>query len=139
MPLRAQTESLPDPYRNTSGISFPVAAMGNAHPPMYEPQYNYFSPQDTAAADKLPDPYLSARYQQPLPLPLSSSPPGQPTARRDPASEAAEIRRQALLHEEHQQVKRKEQEEADAALARQLDLELNLGDTGHDGHMPGGW
>jgi hypothetical protein len=96
----------------------------------------------------LPDPYLSARYLQPLPLPPGSSPPRQPPrqapARRDPAAEAAEIHRQAALLEEQKKAKRKEQEEADAELARRLDLELNLGDEQESGrsdavHMPGGW
>jgi hypothetical protein len=98
----------------------------------------------TLVDNDLPDPYLSARYLQPLPLPQGYSPPRQPPARRDPAAEAAEIRRQAVLLEEQKKAKQKEQEEADAELARRLDLELNSSDGQEtersDGvHMPGGW
>jgi len=116
---------------------------------MYEPQYNYrplqestyLPPMITSIGSDLPDPYLKARYLQPLPLPPGSSPPRQPPAHRDPAAEAAEIHRQAVLLEEQKKAKRKEQEEADAELARRLDLELNLGDEQERGgaHMPGGW
>ena len=146
-PLRAQTAGQPNPYDNPS--TFPIAALGNAHVSIYDPQYNHHLSQELvfqpstrpAASNNLPDPYLTARYQQPLPLP-GSSPPRQRPAPRDPTAEAAEIRRQALLLEEQDRAKRKEQEEADAALARQLDLELNLGDSEQErssdaGHTPG--
>lgn len=151
-PPRTQTASQPKSYDIMPAISFPVASMVNAHNPSYEPQYtNYTSqplayqpPTSTAASSDLPDPYLSARYQQPLPLPSNAGPPPQLPARRDPAAEAAEIRRQVVLQEEQQRLKRKEQEDADAALARQLDLELNVGDTDRRGRsdeirMPGSW
>jgi hypothetical protein len=148
--LRAQTAGQPNRYENPS--TFPISALGNAHVSIYDTQYNHHLSQELvfqpstrpAASSDLPDPYLTARYQQPLPLP-GSSPPRQQSAPRDPAAQAAEIRRQALSLEEQDREKRKEQEEADAALARQLDLELNLGDSEQErrssdgGHMPGDW
>jgi hypothetical protein len=151
-PISAQTSGLPNPYEQAPGVSFPIAAVGDAHTPVYESQYNYRPSQEpaylpptmTLVDNDLPDPYLSARYLQPLPLPQGYSPPRQPPARRDPAAEAAEIRRQAVLLEEQKKAKQKEQEEADAELARRLDLELNSSDGQEtersDGvHMPGGW
>lgn len=130
-------------------VSFPVTSVSNAHSP-YEPppQYSFRPSQlhtNAEAPDDLPDPYLSLRYQQPLPLPACSSPPRQVPARRNPAAEAAEIRHQAALKEEQERAKKREQEEADAELARQLDRELNLGDLGQERsrgrerHMPGAW
>jgi type IV secretory pathway VirB10-like protein len=125
--------------------------MPNTHTPVYDlpPQYTFLPPQAQAHLtpepnNVLPDPYLSARYQQPLPLPVGSnaSPPRQPPARRDPAAEAAEIRRQAALQEEQERVRKREQEEADAELARRLDRELNSGDLEDERtrtHMPGAW
>lgn len=146
-----------------------MTGISNARAPTYDGQYSYrgrsperaYHPPEPAyqqPESELPDPYLLARYQSPLPLPPGATRPSQSTtaptpasapapARRDPAAEAAEIRRQAVLAEEREAQKRKEQEEADAELARQLDQELNLGDVeeerslGRSGsaHMPGEW
>jgi len=155
-PSLAQTSSLPSPYERAPGVSFPVAAVGDAHAPVYEPQYNYRPSQEpaylpptmTSMGSDLPDPISQCPIPTTLPLPPGSSPPRQPPrqapARRDPAAEAAEIHRQAALLEEQKNAKRKEQEEADAELARRLDLELNLSDEQERGrsdavHMPGGW
>lgn len=128
-------------------MSFPMASIGNVggHQPIYDGQsYDYRrpSPEPTSVSayppssdnNDLPDPYLAARYQQPLPLPggggfrPSASPPRAAPApvRRDPAAEAAEIRKQAALAEERARQTKREQEEADAELARQLDRELNI-------------
>jgi hypothetical protein len=89
-------------YANTRpspSVSFPVV-LPSVHTPVYDlpPQYSFRPPQGHLTPepdDDLPDPYLSARYQQPLPLPtgLNPSPPRQLPARRDPTAEAAEIRR----------------------------------------------
>ena len=136
-------EPLATPYTSVPPVSFPTASIGGigGYGPKYDSQpYDYRrpSPEPTSihpsADNDLPDPYLAARYQHPLPLPdgggfrPSTSPPCTvPTqVRRDPAAEAAEIRRQAALAEEKEKQKRRQQEEADAELARQLDRELNL-------------
>lgn len=119
---------------------FPIASIGGVGG--YDPTYDYRrpSPEPTSiypsTDNDLPDPYLAARYQQPLPLPggggfrPSTSPPraAPVQARRDPAAEVAEIKRQAALAAEREKQKRMEQEEADAELARQLDRELNSAD-----------
>jgi hypothetical protein len=54
--------------------------------------------------------------------------PASAQVRRDPAAEAAEIRRQTALTKEREKQERRKQEEADAELARQLDRELNHAD-----------
>lgn len=150
-----------------------MSSIGN-NAPLYDGQYGYRPPQDPAYEQRtsdsdLPDPYLIARYKSPLPLPGGSSPPrtyqapAPAPARRDPAAEAAEIRRQAILAEEQARQKRREQEEADeelarqldrermeqeeadAEIARQLDRELNLAEAeparggAIESHMPGSW
>lgn len=137
-------------YANPGTSPFPVA---NARTPVYDlpPQYSWRPPQTDVTPDQynnnLLDPYLNARYQQPLPLPAGSNPssPQQLPVRRDPAAEAAEIRRQTALLEEQEKAKKREQEEADAELARRLDRELNMGNLedettrGRNSHMPGAW
>ncbi|KII89789.1 hypothetical protein PLICRDRAFT_39960 [Plicaturopsis crispa FD-325 SS-3] len=113
----------------------PYAGFGFSEPLRYTGYTGPLVVQPTAIPDPilddLPDPYLQARYQTPLPLPGSSSPPrsvAQPLAnpKQDAALEAARAR--------------KAQEEADLELARRLDREMNLdGDGGEPGHIPGEW
>lgn len=137
-------EPLGNPYTSITPALFPIASIGGVGG--YDPTYDYRrpSPEPTSiypsTDNDLPDPYLAARYQQPLPLPggggfrPSTSPPraapapAPVQARRDPAAEVAEIKRQAALAAEREKQKRREQEEADAELARQLDRELNSAD-----------
>jgi len=93
------------------------------YPPQYSNQATAFqSPTSKSASISLSDPYFGARYQQPLGLPQDFSP-----RQGAPVAEAAKIRQQLALQEE-QEAERQAQEEADAALARQLDLKLNFGD-----------
>ena len=66
------------------------------------------------------DPYHLTRYSTPLPLP-ESLPRGRPLSNPN-----VEARRQELLRAEEEAAKRKQQEERDLELARQLDRELNL-------------
>jgi hypothetical protein len=100
---------------------------GHASPAPGPGQRPFFGREDSIG--ELPDPVLTQRYSSPLPLPngpgewRSSSPfpvpsmsPQHPTA--NPYSPSAEYERELQ--------RRREQEERDLELARQLDLELNL-------------
>ncbi|KAF5371850.1 hypothetical protein D9615_009541 [Tricholomella constricta] len=80
-----------------------------------------------AVASDLPDPYLQARYQTPLPLPPgSTSPPRGRQGLMTPRENPDQARIEALRQIEDEAARRKEQEEKDLALAMQLDRELNL-------------
>ncbi|KAJ7454709.1 hypothetical protein FB451DRAFT_1565115 [Mycena latifolia] len=116
--------------------------------------------------EDLPDPYLLARYQSPLPLPPGAgssprgrqteaapksqpaapapapAPPSKPQSKPTPASQSNpdNARLQALRQVEAEAARRRAQEEKDRELARQLDRELNLGETaGAGAGMPGSW
>jgi hypothetical protein len=100
----------------------------------------------------MPDPYLKARYQTPLPLPPSVKPPASLVTQ--PSNNDTERQEQERILREAE--RRKEQEEKDMELARMLDRELNLGEAsssppgrredrwrdsmvGPQTAMPGGW
>lgn len=124
-------------------FAFPVP---NVAPPTqgsydYNPD-NYYGPDHphnrreapysppTHGSSNLPDPYLLARYQSPLPLPPgaeSSASQGRqpPLPPKENPQEVARI--QALRLAEEEAKRRKEQEEKDLELARQLAMELPPG------------
>lgn len=96
----------------------------------------------------LPDPYLQARYQTPLPLPPGSGSP--PRSRHSLPRESTPdpSRLEALRRAEEEVARRKQQEDKDLELALQLDRELNLADQPSvqstsvaraSAPMPGGW
>lgn len=119
--------------------------------PQGYPPYGYPPPPRTQD-DDLPDPFLQARYQTPLPLPddgisapaqaapRRSPPPRHPQTQNPPPKKETQTHsrgpsreeRDRLLalqlekEEEERQRALREQEERDNELARQLDLELNL-------------
>jgi hypothetical protein len=149
-----------DPWANnsapTGSISFPVPDLAPAPAAATYTSSNFYGPDHPSnrsqygASSDLPDPYLQARYQTPLPLPPGAgrSPPRErlplpgSTAQVDP-------RVQAQRAAEDDARRRKEQEERDLELARQLDQELNAPSVeaaptharrASDGRrMPGGW
>jgi len=47
--LEIQAAGFPDPYEITSGVSFPAAAIGNAHSPVCKPQYTHLLSQQPTA------------------------------------------------------------------------------------------
>jgi hypothetical protein len=109
---------------------------GTSPPRLYYPS----PPTDSSTTSALPDPYLIARYQTPLPLPggASSTPssannyPRTFSSTKSPrdmtsASIQADMERlQAQRMEEELLRSKKEQEVRDMELAKQLDRELNL-------------
>ncbi|RDB25518.1 hypothetical protein Hypma_006472 [Hypsizygus marmoreus] len=105
-----------------SGVSYELS---NPHPPAHEAPVASYRP---SVGSDLPDPYLQARYQTPLPLPpgATASPPRGRQSLPGPARPDEEADRLRLAKEE--EARRKEQEEKDLALALQLDRELNLGE-----------
>ena len=107
-------------------------AYDHTSPPLGPPHRPFFPREDSVG--ELPDPSLVHRYSSPLPLPNDGkqsrshspfpvpsvppvAPPPHPTP--GPYSPSAEYERELG--------RRREQEERDAELARQLDFELNLG------------
>ncbi|KAK0204712.1 hypothetical protein DFS33DRAFT_684255 [Desarmillaria ectypa] len=149
-PLWSDSEAL------TGLVSFPLPNVGPPAPPSQTPanyEYNAHSaypgahngylpaqptycPQSANERSGLLDPYLIARYQSPLPLPPDAQnskpmplPPSPAPARSSPPSSTPgpdSSRLEALRAAEAEAARRKEQEEKDLELARQLDLELNL-------------
>ncbi|KAJ7164012.1 hypothetical protein C8R43DRAFT_1233068 [Mycena crocata] len=138
----------------------PPAAFQHSPPtfqaaPPFQPPASSFHHQPPPAnkSNELPDPYLLARYQSPLPLPPGAdNPPRQrtsshaggqaPPAESKPApappskatppstqSNPDNARLQALRQVEEEAARRRAQEEKDRELARQLDRELNLGEA----------
>ncbi|KAI0043241.1 hypothetical protein FA95DRAFT_1524413 [Auriscalpium vulgare] len=140
------------------------------------PSYGGYPPSPPAR-EELPDPYLLERYKTPLPLPpgadtprphqhqpqpqppAQSQPPQphpqpqpQPQPQWQPVRESADERaaREMQQREEEEDDRRREQERIDAELARNLDMELNLGAEGggpgagmgrqeSERWVPGGW
>lgn len=104
-------------------VSFPLP---KAAPP--DSYGSYQGPYQATLAGDLPDPYLLARYQTPLPLPLESDTGrGQaqlPTSSRDRIAPNAN-RVEAIRSAEEEAARRKEQTDRDLELALQLDRELN--------------
>jgi hypothetical protein len=139
------TYSPPGAYEPGPPVSFPMplAAPASYDTPAPNPSYqqSYKPQQPPAQASDFPDPYLSARYQAPLPLP------GSPPQRHAPVKHAP-VTSSASAKVLDEAARRKHQEEEDLALARKLDRELNMqeledaraGRTGGGRNsMPGGW
>ncbi|KXN81325.1 Ingression protein fic1 [Leucoagaricus sp. SymC.cos] len=116
----------------TTNFSFPIPMVSPA--PQADPRYaeacqshtqHYHATSETPYPPPL-DPYLTARYQSPLPLPsdatlrFGSSPRDRP-----PQASPAPDRLEALKRAEEDAARRKEQEEKDLELALQLDKALN--------------
>jgi len=83
------------------------------------------------AANQLPDPYLQARYQTPLPLPPGHSD-NQSHSRQSSSQQVRRVspdrvRIEAIRLAEEEAARRKEQADKDLELALQLDRELNVG------------
>jgi hypothetical protein len=108
-------------------ISFPVPQPSAAPTYVYGPNLAAATASIAAPAydgrrgTNIQYPYLQTRYTTPLPLPDS------PPRGRQPLGPEVESRRKALLQAEEEAAKRKQQEDQDLELARQLDRELNLG------------
>ncbi|KAF8896587.1 hypothetical protein BD779DRAFT_1496727 [Infundibulicybe gibba] len=142
-------------------ISFPVPSVT----PVSEA---YRPPLEAQKHDSgLPDPYLLARYQTPLPLPPGATrPPSNhqiPTNTMGPThvgystpprvatqTPIGSARLEALRIAEEEAARRKAQEDKDLELALQLDRELNLAEANSNSqrppqhglpasNMPGGW
>ncbi|KAF8071693.1 hypothetical protein FPV67DRAFT_1622208 [Lyophyllum atratum] len=152
-PPSQATSQLWAPEGATAGpLSFPVptvapAQSGPSYRSVYtapEPPLSYQPPVKTS---ELPDPYLQARYQTPLPLPTGSTSPPRGRQPLPPRENPEQARLEALRQIEDEAARRKEQEEKDLALAMQLDRELNVEDSEptptpsnrNTSHMPGGW
>lgn len=108
-------------------VSFPVPDVA---PPtqvkdFYGPDHPHRRTQPSypsAGDNSLPDPYLEARYQTPLPLPPGASSPSS-RARQAVSLPEDTSRIQALRAAEEEAARRKRQEDEDAELARKLDME----------------
>lgn len=128
-----------DPWavESTGTLSFP---MPQVVPPTQD--YAFYGtdrvPASVDGKSDLPDPYLLARYNSPLPLPPGSDPPSRHTVPEKDPEQEARIRARRAAEDEAR--RKKEQEDRDLELARQLDRELNVDTPSTQGrHMPGGW
>ena len=109
-------------------VTFPIAMT----PPPLEINSSYSileRPVARRPIDGLPDPYLQARYQTPLPLPPGHSD-NQSHTRQSPSqpvrASADRDRIEAIRLAEGEAARRKEQANKDLELALQLDRELNV-------------
>lgn len=121
-------------------MSFPIPSITPAPPEISKYKTGYHvqsdprrSPYQQSNEPNLPDPYLQARYQTPLPLPPGSSSPSpgvKPPSLPVSVSSADADRIRALQLADNEAAERKAQEDRDLELARQLDRELNIGTSG---------
>ncbi|KAF8640239.1 hypothetical protein AX16_010135 [Volvariella volvacea WC 439] len=131
-----------DPYRGN-----PTPAIPDYRAPYQGPFSPPPAPPPPQQRENLPDPYLFARYQTPLPLPpgatstspprteqravtppkpWDSAPPNYPPRQPEHKPTIDENRLLAHRYAEEEAARRKAQEDKDLELALQLDRELNL-------------